>query len=263
MKRSWAVAAAALLGLGFWLWPASATRHMRRRPVGSVSARVEAERALEAARVEQAEQAEQAHGDSEAAPAPTGSVHEGDMLRNRSVESLLARLDSSDQFLVIDAADGLRARKAVVAIPKLAAIDVIANPDSARTVIDALGHLAGNASGAERNTAVDRLLSLLAQEKKRETPDAPGNVLQIYEALGKTADPRAAQALERELADRSVPLAALTLVVDALVELGQSSSRAALSAARERIAALETAEGLEREIHRELLAKLEAAITAL
>lgn len=195
--------------------------------------------------------------------APSVASGPVDMLRNRSVESLLARLSSSEDHLVIDAADGLRARKAVVAIPKLVAIDIVARPDPARMVIDALGQLAGLASGADRATAVDRLLSWLEQEKKRASPDAPGNVLQIYEALGKTQDPRAAQALERELGDPSVPLAALTVVTDSLVELAQPSSKGPLSAARARVADLSLEDSLEREIRGELLAKIDAAITAL
>mgnify|MGYP001769317238 CR=1 FL=1 len=41
---------------------------------------------------------------------------------DRSVETLMARLSSDDDHLVLDAADGLRARKAVQAIPKLAEV---------------------------------------------------------------------------------------------------------------------------------------------
>lgn len=262
MKPKLLLAAAALLGVGVVVWSSSSTssRRQHRHAIGSITVergRAEERRALAAAAA--------ASGADPSAPpgAAAGEPVVEDMLRNRSVESLLSRLSSSEDYLVIDAADGLRARKAVVAIPKLVAMDIVARPDPARTVIDALGHLAGNATGADRSTAVDRLLSWLEQEKKRDSADAPGNVLQIYEALGKTADARAAAALERELADSSVPLAALTVVVDSLVALDQSSSKSALSAARTRVSELAIEDSFQREIQAELLAKIDHALTAL
>ncbi len=176
---------------------------------------------------------------------------------------MMARLSSDDPYLVLDSADGLRARKAVEAIPALAAIDVAAQPDSARAVIQALGEIAGAADPDNRGIATDRLLSLLAQEKARRAPDAPGNVLQIYEALGYTADPRAADALERELSDPTVPLAALTVVADALARLHQASSMQPLVQARARVAALTFADAFMAEVQKDVLSSLDKAIAAL
>jgi len=260
VSRRWQLGIAAFfVAAGIWAWPSDRPLRARR----TVVARLSDARAEQAVRADRPAELETGAGDAVAPAGAPDAPAVDDMRRNRTTETLLERLASTDQFLVIDAADGLRARKATVAIPKLAAIDVVANPDSARTVIDALGQLAGNARGAERAVAVDRLLALLEQEKRRGSPDAPGNVLQIYEALGKTEDARAAQALERELSDESVPLAALTVVTDSLVSLGQTSSRGPLAAARERVGARALDDAFEREIQAEVVAKIDHALAML
>ena len=61
-------------------------------------------------------------------PDSSPEVEADDRFASRSVETLMARLSSDDQHLVLDSADGLRARKAVEAIPKLASIDVVQKP---------------------------------------------------------------------------------------------------------------------------------------
>ncbi len=180
----------------------------------------------------------------------------------RTVDALIDRLSSDDPHIVLDAADGLRARNAVEAIPTLAALDITASPDSARSVIDALGKLGGAADADRQKTATDRLIALLAQEKARPSPDAAGNVLQIYEALGDTRDPRAASALESELADPGVPLAALVVIAEALTKLNQASSFKPLSDARARVAALSFDDAFMMEVRADVLAALDAALGA-
>jgi len=180
----------------------------------------------------------------------------------RTVDALMERLSSDDPHIVLDAADGLRARNAVEAIPSLAALDITASPDSARTVIDALGKLAGAADPDNQKTATDRLIALLAQEKARPSPDAAGNVLQIYEALGDTQDPRAASALEAELADPGVPLAAWVVIVEALAKLNQASSIKPLSEARTRVAALTFDDAFMMEVRSDVLAAFDTALAA-
>ena len=130
-------------------------------------------------------------------------------------------------------------------------------------MIKALGELAGVAEPDDRELATDRLIALLAQEKAREAPDAPGNVLQIYEALGQTGDPRAATALEPELSDKTVPLAALTVVAGALANLQQPSSKAALVEARARVAALTFEDAFMSEVQKDVLASFDRAIASL
>jgi hypothetical protein len=184
---------------------------------------------------------------------------------DRSPEALLDKLASDDPYEVLDAADGLAARKVTRAIPTLAAMDIRKSADSAPSVIHALGQLGGHADPALRKTATDRLVALLAQERERARtePESAGNVLAIYEALGKTNDPAAAPPLEIELRDPEVPLAARTVVVESLVELGQPSSRPAVASARTEVAAMRAGDELEAEIQQELLGHLDRALAAL
>jgi hypothetical protein len=191
---------------------------------------------------------------------PSGAGIPSVMDGARTPSVLLGRLGSSDPFVVLDAADGLAARKVTDAIPALAALDIRKSADSAPSIIDALGRLAAAADSTGRKTATERLLALLAQEKTRGAPESAANLLSIYEALGQTKDPAAAPALEAELRDRSVTLAARTVVVDALVRLGQPSSRAALTAARREAAATTTHDALEEEVRGEFVAQLDRAV---
>jgi len=195
-------------------------------------------------------------------PSGQSSAEDDDRFSNRSVEALMTRLSSDDPHLVLDSADGLRARKAVEAIPKLASIDVTEQPDSARAVIEALGEIAGVADADNRKLATDRLLALLEQEKARKAPDAAGNVLQLYEALGHTADPRAAEALERELSDKTVPLAALTVVADALARLRQPSSKGSLLEARARVATLSFDDAFMGAVQNDVIVAIEKALAS-
>lgn len=230
---------------------------MRRRTLHSVTARVESSR-----RHDEAVRAVAGDLEAVAARAEDAGLVD-DRFTNRSVGALMDRLSSPDETLVLDAADGLRARKATFAIPKLAGIDVVQHADAARTVIEAMGVLGGLATGSDHDVAVNRLLALLTQEKARDRRDAPGNVLQIYEALGDTADRRAAEALERELADAAVPLSALTVVTASLVKLAQPSSKGALESAKTRVKAVAPEDDFQREVQQEVVEKMAAAIESL
>jgi len=178
----------------------------------------------------------------------------------RTPESLLAALASSDPFVVLDAADGLAARKVTRAIPRLAAMDIRQSAESAPSIIHALGGLAGVASGQEHRTATDRLLELLSQEKARRAGDSPGNILALYEALGLTHDAKAASALEVELTDANVTIPARTVVVQSLEKLSQPTSRAAIVRLQHDLASLPPVEGFDAELRSELAA---AAVQAL
>lgn len=192
---------------------------------------------------------------------PATEPPSGDLPRTPSV--LVARLESSDPHVVLDAADGLAARKVTSAIPALAALDIRKSADSAPSIIDALGRLAGDADPAGRSAATRRLLELLAQEKARDAPESPGNILALYEALGLTRDPTAAGPLEAELADATVTRAAKGVVVASLVKLAQPSSRAALLRAQKEAASGPAQDALEEEVRRELLTTIDGALRAL
>jgi hypothetical protein len=178
-------------------------------------------------------------------------------------QTLIDNLGSSDSILVAEAARALIARQATEAIPPLAAISLEKAAGSGLSVIDALGKLGGVAEGNEKSAAVDRLLQMLREEKRRDARESPGNLLQIYEALGDTQDPKAAPALEAELLDANVPRAPKVVIVQALVEIGLASSKEALAAARTEQSARQDRDAFEEEIRQELVAKIEEALEAL
>ena len=84
--------------------------------------------------------------------------------------------------------------------------------------------------------------------------------MQLYEALGDTADPRAAVALEKELADPNVPLSALVVVTEALVKLKQPSSKSALESAKTRVTDRAVDDDFQRAVQQEVVQKMAAAI---
>lgn len=202
------------------------------------------------------ETAEAPSAEAEPAEAPAKGAR-------RSTDELIAELSSTDDIAVHEAADALAERKAVRAIARLAAIDITKGPRAAPSVIDALGRLAASADPTDKRAATDRLLALLAQERARDAPESAGNVLQLYQALGETGDPRAAAALEAELLDPKVTLAAKTVIVDALVTLKQPSSVAALRTLQQSLAGEVPNDKMEASILRELSAAVDRALAAL
>lgn len=177
-------------------------------------------------------------------------------------EALVKALAADDALLVIEAADGLVARRATQALPALAKIDIKRSTNIAPAVIEAMGRLSGMAAGADHTTAVDRLLALLAQEKARGAPESRANLLQIYEALGDTKDARAAPALEAELRSDAVPRAAKNVIVQALGNIGAPSSRPALLELRAALATPER-EPFEEAIRVELIEAIDQTLRAL
>lgn len=175
-------------------------------------------------------------------------------------EALLAAMLSDDAVVVAEAGKALVQRDDTQAIPALAKIDLRKSGGAGLSVIETLGKLAGKADGGDKSAAVDRLLQMLAQEKQHGGPETPGNLLQIYEALGDTRDARAAGALERELADPGVERAPKVVVVQALAKIAAPSSRAALLRARNAEQATKLEDAFEAELQRDLLKAIEEAL---
>lgn len=177
--------------------------------------------------------------------------------------TLIDNLTSQDDVVVAEATRALIARQATEAIAPLAAIRLEDAAGSGLSVIDALGKLGGVAEGDDRSSAVDRLLAMLREEKRRGARESPGNLLQIYEALGDTLDPRAAPALEAELLDASVPRAPKVVIVQALVDIGLASSKDAIRTALGEQSTQQGSDAFEEEIRQELVATLEDALDRL
>lgn len=176
---------------------------------------------------------------------------------------LLSMLKSQDAVVVAEAANELVERRATQAIRTLATVELRDAGGSGLSIIDALGRLGEIAKSGEKTEAIERLLALLASEKQRGAPESAGNLLQLYEALGRTRDERAAGALEAELLDPQVGRAPKVVIVQSLVWIEASSSRAALVEARKLQSELPPADDFDAELRVELLGVIEAAIAAL
>lgn len=206
---------------------------------------------------------------SAAAPAATGAFTIDDVkaaLADPSDDGtarLIDGLASDDVVVVGEAADGLVARGATGAIAALAAIDLDARPGVIPAVVDSLGKLGGAAAGAAKDAAVTRLLALLRAEKAKGAAAIPSTLLYVYEALGRTGDPRAAAPLTDELADARVDTAAKVVVVEALARLGATGSTGALTALRARLVAAPSADAFAAELERDLIAAIDRALATL
>ncbi len=209
-----------------------------------------------------------------AAPAPARTtdgvevVTVEDILATRDDNSpdaaavLLAGIESTDAVVVAESTNALVGRGATWALPVLLEQDVIARPAAAPSIIDAMGRLGAVAAPEQRSEVVDRLVELLNVEKTRGAQESQGNLLQIYEALGQTGDPRAVDPLTRELNDRSVMTAPKVVIVQALVALHATTSIGALETLHAQLAASK-ADGFEAELQRELLGVIRDALARL
>ncbi len=234
--------------------PRASSEAARKQPARRPAARASAEAAEEAPQLMPGDVSD---------PALKAVLTARDDRSPAGTQTLIDNLGSSDSILVAEAAKALIARQATEAIAPLAAISLEKAAGSGLSVIDALGKLGGVAEGNEKSAAVDRLLSMLREEKRRDARESPGNLLQIYEALGETQDPKAAPALEAELLDANVPRAPKVVIVQALVEIGLASSKDAIGAALRTQASQQGDDPFEEEIRKELIAALEEALEAL
>jgi hypothetical protein len=179
--------------------------------------------------------------------------------------ALIENLKSDDMVVVAEAADALVARRATSAIGTLSTMDIHATDGIAPSVIHALGRLGkmADVDSDERQSAVDRLLALLDEEKRRDARDSGANLLHIYEALGATGDGRAAPALERELEDVHLGIAPKVVVVQALTRIGAPSTRAVVVQVRSSVAAIVGNDAYEAALRQDLLDAMDTALTTL
>ncbi len=191
------------------------------------------------------------------------SVREAKRVQSDATTAALVRaLDEGDAPAKIEAIDELVKRKHVAALKPLMKVDPADDPYVGPTAMLGLGQLARDADPAQREAAVTRFAKLLEQEKARQGMDSPGNMLVIFEALGKIGTPSAAHLLEQELVDPVHPTAAKVAIVDALEACGQSSSVVALTAFRTKFQ-VSAQDEFEREIEQDLVKALDRAIATL
>jgi hypothetical protein len=205
--------------------------------------------------------------DPAAAPSTGPTIEEVFAARNdtstESLAVLLAGVESDDPVVVAESTLALIGRKAVSALPVLLAQDIPSRPAASLIIIDGLGRLAAFASPEERSEVVDHLVALMHAEKQRRAPESQGNLLQIYEALGQTGDPRAIPPLEQELVDTTVPTAPKVVIVQALVALRATQSRGVLERVSAELSASTTQDAFEAELRQDLLAVIRDALVKL
>lgn len=181
----------------------------------------------------------------------------------KSTEKLVASLSSTDSVVVAEAAKALIERRATNQIAALAKLDLTSAAGGGLSIIDALGKLGTIAGPDEKTIAVERLIAMLAEEKRRHAPESASNLIQIYEALGETRDPRAEKPLDAELLDASVGRAPKVVIVNALIAIGSSGSRDSLAEARSKEATARPSDAFEEELRVELLAAIDKALAEL
>lgn len=176
---------------------------------------------------------------------------------------LLAGIESTDAVVVAESTNALIAHGAIWTLPALIEQDVLARPWAAPSIIDALGRIGALAAPEQRAEVVDRLVALMRAEKTRGAQESLGNLIQIYEALGHTGDPRAIEPLELELVDRTVPTAPKVVIVQSLVALRATRSLSVLERLGAELSAPSTATGFEAELQRDLLGAIRDALVKL
>jgi hypothetical protein len=180
--------------------------------------------------------------------------------RARNEVKLVEALSSSDSEDRRAAIEALTLRKSTANLPKLIAMD-LKDPYVSPTLIAGIGKLGGLADAEGKQSALRRLQALLQEQKASKEPDAPGNVLQIIEALGDLAMQEAAAELEKESLDPSYPTAAQTLIVQSLEKLGFKSSLPALGKLKNH--PVDPNEELGEELNRELREAVAHAISEI
>lgn len=202
-------------------------------------------------------------------PPGAGAPSIAEVLRARTDGSpegigvLLAGIESTDAVVVAESTNALIAHGAIWTLPSLIEQDVLTRPHAAPSIIDALGRIGALAPPEQRAEVVDRLVALMRTEKTRGSQESLGNLIQIYEALGHTGDPRAIEPLELELVDRTVPTAPKVVIVQALVALRATRSLSVLERVGAELSAPSTATGFEAELQRDLLGAIRDALVKL
>lgn len=175
--------------------------------------------------------------------------------------------DREDEAVVaqLEAIDALVARRHPAALSRIVKMTPAVEPHLGPTIIAALGALGASATGeGDRRAALDRLVSLLSEEKDRRGADSAGNVIAIIEALGVLKHPDAAPVLERELSDPFHDVAGRTSIVKSLGQIGQRSSLTPLAHLRERTIASvtpdEAGDDFTRALQRELTEAIDESI---
>ena len=137
------------------------------------------------------------------------------------------------------------------AVGRIAATDLTSDGYVAARAIRALSRLSARATDDDRARIGERLASWLEAERRRESPDALGNVSILAEELGKVRHPSATKALVEALDAADLPLHVESRIVTSLGELGDPLGAAAVERFDARVPAPTGTDAFEDAIRRE------------
>jgi len=111
------------------------------------------------------------------------------------VAALRRGLASPEEATRIAAVEAAVSATATGTLDDLEKFDLAKDPETAPTVIHGIALLGASAEGKKRDQAASTLAGWLRDEKRREGPDAVGNVSNLVEALGDVGGQSAVDAL--------------------------------------------------------------------
>jgi HEAT repeat protein len=136
-------------------------------------------------------------------------------------------------------------------LPKLCSAVLAQEPEAAPAIIHGVASLAVQGSEADRALAGKTLARWLTEERKRDTRDASGNVVNIVEALGDLGGDEAVTSLI-DVLDREEDLALQTTAAERLATLGDARAMPAVTRFGERLSrSPEPSDAFEKELHAE------------
>jgi HEAT repeat protein len=213
------------------------------------------------------------HGEHAADPVPTAlgpRVHttsalvgDAGIAKLDRVAELRRGLASDDEATRIAAVEAAVSATAIETLDDLEKFELARDPEAAPTVIHGVALLGASAEGKKRDEAAGTLARWLRDERRREGPDAVGNVSNLVEALGDVGGREAVDALTAALDRGDLALHVETLAVMKLGELGDARARASVERFARRASALPPAEGIDEELRVEAIAAARTTLTKI
>jgi len=198
-------------------------------------------------------------------PAPT-LVEDGPPKGSAASEShvgLEAAVEADDTSAALAAIDRMMRRQDPNALEQLSATNMAGDGYVAAKAIKAVAELGASGDAAQRERAAQRLATWFDSERKRDAPEALGNVSILAEEMGNVRSKKAIEALVKALDDGTLPLHIETQIVQSLAQNGATESIPALKRFADRIPNPTGADKLDDALRSEARAAVAAATAQL
>ena len=176
---------------------------------------------------------------------------------------LEAAVEADDTTAALAAIDKMMRRQDPNALEQLSATNMAGDGYVAAKAIKAVAELGASGDAAQRERAAHRLATWFDSERKREAPEALGNVSILAEEMGNVRSKRATESLVKALDDGTLPLHVETRIVQSLAQNGASESIPALKRFADRIPNPTGADKLDDALRSEARAAVAAATAQL